>query len=63
MEDKSETDRLFQKLANARSERDAWRGKSDHHYKMALLLVDALEKQLSEAIAAQSNESRASGAN
>ncbi|SNY69774.1 hypothetical protein [Enterobacter sp. CC120223-11] len=45
-------------LMHARRERDAWqknRGGS-HHYKMASLLVSALEKELSEAISNQAND-------
>lgn len=44
---------LRDKLARAESERDAWRGKSDHHYKMACVLVDALRKQLANAESAK----------
>ncbi|HBA9129140.1 TPA: hypothetical protein J1299_003282 [Escherichia coli] len=45
-------------LDQARRERDSWqrnRGGS-HHYKMASLLVESLEKELSEAIKNHSSD-------
>lgn len=47
-------------LERARRERDAWqknRG-GNHHFKMACLLVSALEKELSEAISNQAKDDR-----
>lgn len=38
--------KLYEQLARAEAERDAWRGKSSEHYKMAGLLVESLRKQL-----------------
>lgn len=39
---------LERKIAIAESERDAWKGKSVEHFRMAALLVGALRKQLRE---------------
>ncbi|GAB5098160.1 hypothetical protein YK56LOC_38760 [Caballeronia sp. HLA56] len=47
-------ERLQERLARAESERDAWQGKSDHHYKMACAIVEALRKRIAEAKPAQS---------
>jgi hypothetical protein len=47
-------EQLRDRLARAESERDAWRDKSEHHYKMACVLVEALRKQL---VAAESSQS------
>lgn len=51
-------EKIEYQLEQARRERDAWqknRGGS-HQYKMACLLVSALEKELSEAISDQAND-------
>jgi hypothetical protein len=39
---------LEQKIASARSEANAWKNKSEHHYKMGSLLADGWEKELRE---------------
>jgi hypothetical protein len=39
-------EKLRERLSRAEAERDAWHGKSDHHYKMACALVAALRKEL-----------------
>lgn len=46
-------EQLRDRLARAESERDAWRGKSEHHYKMGCAMVEALRKQL---VAAESSQ-------
>ncbi|XTZ36555.1 hypothetical protein ACQYRI_11020 [Salmonella enterica] len=51
-------EKIEYQLEQARPERDAWqknRGGS-HHFKMACLLVPALEKELSEAVSNQAND-------
>jgi hypothetical protein len=42
-------EQLRERLARAESERDAWRGKSEHQYKMACTMVEALRKQVAAA--------------
>lgn len=42
----TELQKLHAKLAMAESERNAWKGNSDHHFMMACALVDALRKQI-----------------
>ena len=46
-------DQLRQQLAKAESERDAWRGKPGHHYKMACAMVAALRKQIAATESSQ----------
>ncbi|MFL9911879.1 hypothetical protein [Paraburkholderia sp. RL17-337-BIB-A] len=53
MEEQENVENLRDRLARAESERDAWRGKSEHHYKMACAFVDALRKQLVATESAQ----------
>lgn len=42
-------EQLRERLARAECERDAWRDKSEHRYKMACAMVEALRKQLAAA--------------
>jgi hypothetical protein len=41
-----EIQKLQLKIANAQSERDAWKDKPTEHFKMASIMVESLEKQL-----------------
>lgn len=41
---------LQQKIDSARTEANAWKGKNTEHYRMGCILVDSLEKQLSDLI-------------
>lgn len=42
-------EQLKERRAKTGSERDPWRGKSDHHYTMARSMVEALRKQIAAA--------------
>lgn len=45
--DKNENlEKLEEKLHQAELERDAWKGKSKHHYEMASILVESIKKEL-----------------
>jgi hypothetical protein len=46
-------EQMREQLAKAESERDAWRGKSEHHYKMACAMVEAWRKKIAAAEPAQ----------
>lgn len=46
-------EQLRDRLARAEAERDAWRGKSEHNYKMACVMAEALRKQLVAAESAK----------
>lgn len=45
-DDRNSIARLEQKIELARSEANAWKNKSEHHYKMGTLLADGWEEEL-----------------
>ncbi|MGQ0530582.1 MAG: hypothetical protein ACT4PG_12400 [Panacagrimonas sp.] len=53
MKNPTAIEQLQSKLDQARAERDAWRGKSAHHFEMASKLVVAMEAELKRAIEAE----------
>lgn len=50
MDKNKKLEKLEEKLRQAERERDAWKGKSKHHYEMASIMVEAIKKDIEKEI-------------